>query len=344
MVDPAFALLLFALLAGAAAAVLWPRGGVLARLRRGSRATLRVGMEDALKHLYKSHRQGREPSVESLAGALEVPQARASRILMDLREAGLVQSNRPTILTDEGQDYALRIIRNHRLWERFLADRTGVAPGDWHEHAEEAEHRLTPDAAAELDARLGHPRFDPHGDPIPTAEGDLPAVVGVPLTHLEVGEEGMIVHLEDEPRALYDQLIAAGLAPHMRFRVLPSPDGRTRMAVDGRTLDLDPAAAANVTVDTSQAAVAPMEWDGLTLEDLGPGQWGEVVHISPVCQGIQRRRLLDLGVVPGTRITAELAAASGDPTAYRIRGALVALRREQQRWIRIRNVATEAVA
>jgi DtxR family Mn-dependent transcriptional regulator len=116
------------------------------------------------------------------------------------------------------------------------------------------------------------------------------------------------------------------------------------MAVDGRTLDLDPAAAANVTVDTSQAAVAPMEWDGLTLEDLGPGQWGEVVHISPVCQGIQRRRLLDLGVVPGTRITAELAAASGDPTAYRIRGALVALRREQQRWIRIRNVATEAVA
>lgn len=344
MTDPLLSLAVFALLVLATAAVLWPRRGVLARLRRGSRASLRVGMEDALKHLYKSHRQGREPSVESLAGALEVPQARASRILMDLREAGLVHSNRPTFLTDEGQEYALRIIRNHRLWERFLADRTGMEPGEWHEHAEEAEHRLTPDAAAALEARLGHPRFDPHGDPIPTAGGDLPAVVGVPLTHLDEGEEGMIVHLEDEPRPLYDHLVSAGLAPQMRFRVLPSDDGRVRVSVDGRTLALDPAAAANVTVDTSQAGANPIEWEGLTLADVDPGEGGEVVHISPACQGVQRRRLLDLGVVPGTWITAELAAASGNPTAYRIRGALFALRLEQQQWIRVRNVREEAVA
>ena len=279
-----------------------------------------------------------------MPGALEIPQARASRILMDLRDAGLVHKDRPTILTDGGRDYALRIIRNHRLWERFLADRTGVAPGDWHERAEEAEHRLTPDAAVALDARLGYPRFDPHGDPIPTAGGDLPAVVGVPLTHLDAGEEGMIVHLEDEPRALYEQLLSSGLAPQMRFRVLPSDDGRIRFSVDGRSVDLDAAAAANVTVDTSPSTAAPPAWDGETLADLVRGEWGEVVHISPACQGIQRRRLLDLGVVPGTRITAELAAASGDPTAYRIRGALVALREGQQRWIRIRNVGKEAVA
>ncbi|MEJ2538688.1 MAG: metal-dependent transcriptional regulator [Gemmatimonadota bacterium] len=336
MIDPALALGLFALLAVVTAVVVWPRWGVVASLRRGSKATLRVGMEDALKHLYKCQRHGREATVESVAGSLEVPQAAASRILMELRSAGLVETGRPTVLTDEGQRYALRIIRTHRLWERFLADRTGVEPGEWHERAEDQEHRLSPRDVDELDASLGRPRFDPHGDPIPTATGEMPEAIGVPLTHLEAGEEGMIVHLEDEPRPLYDRLVAGGLSPHMRFRVLPSDDEDIHLAVDGRTLTLDAAAAANVTVDASSAMPGPTEWSGVTLEDLSPGESGEVVHLSPACQGIQRRRLLDLGVVPGTRITAELAAASGDPTAFRIRGALVALRREQQRWVRIR--------
>jgi DtxR family Mn-dependent transcriptional regulator len=343
MIDPALSLGLFALLLALSAAVAWPRWGVLARLRRGSRASVRVSMEDALKHLYKSQRQGREATVESVAGSLEVPQATAARILMELRSAGLVEPGRTTVLTDEGQSYALRIIRTHRLWERFLADRTGVAPGEWHARAEEEEHRLSPSAVEELDARLGRPRFDPHGDPIPTASGDLPEAIGVPLTHLEPGEEGTIVHLEDEPRALYDRLMEAGLSPHMRFRILPSDDGGIHLAVDGRTLALDAAAASNVTVDTSVGGPSASGWDGATAADLRPGEWGEVVQLSPACQGVQRRRLLDLGVVPGTRITAELAAASGDPTAYRIRGALVALRREQQRWVRI-TVSSEAAA
>jgi DtxR family Mn-dependent transcriptional regulator len=72
-----------------------------------------------------------------------------------------------------------------------------------------------------------------------------------------------------------------------------------------------------------------------TLRDLVQGESGRVVDISPACQGSQRRRLLDLGVVPGTEIVSELVSVGGDPVAYRIRGALVALRREQAEWIRI---------
>jgi DtxR family Mn-dependent transcriptional regulator len=67
-----------------------------------------------------------------------------------------------------------------------------------------------------------------------------------------------------------------------------------------------------------------------------------VSDISPACQGSQRRRLLDLGVVRGTEIVPELVSAGGDPVAYRIRGALVALRREQAEWIRIERVAEPA--
>ena len=65
------------------------------------------------------------------------------------------------------------------------------------------------------------------------------------------------------------------------------------------------------------------------LSALQPGESGIVTTISPACQGVERRRFLDLGILPGTVITAEMVSPGGNPTAYRIRGALIALRREQ---------------
>ncbi len=73
-----------------------------------------------------------------------------------------------------------------------------------------------------------------------------------------------------------------------------------------------------------------------TLAGLRPGESARVVRIAASCRGPQRRRLLDLGVVPGTRITAVLQSAWGDPVAYEIRGALIALRREQAEGIEVR--------
>jgi DtxR family Mn-dependent transcriptional regulator len=65
------------------------------------------------------------------------------------------------------------------------------------------------------------------------------------------------------------------------------------------------------------------------LSSLMPGEAGEVAGISRACHGPERRRLMDLGILPGTPIEAEMSSPSGDPTAYRVRGALIALRREQ---------------
>ena len=79
-----------------------------------------------------------------------------------------------------------------------------------------------------------------------------------------------------------------------------------------------------------------------TLSALSPGESAAVVGIAPACQGPQRRRLLDLGLVPGTVVTAELRGALKDPVAYRVRGALIALRRQQAEWVRVdRKVAAE---
>lgn len=336
MIAPAPALLIFALLLALTATVFWPGLGVFSRFRRGRRAELRVGMEDALKHLYKAEYRGSEASLDSLAGALQLGQTQASRLLAALKSAGLARNDRTAVLTDEGRTYALRIIRTHRLWERYLADRTGVAAVDWHDQAEEREHFLSADDVEELSARLGHPRYDPHGDPIPTASGELPAAIGVPLTHLEAGDEARITHLEDEPRELFDRLVKLGLAPQMPIRVLPSPPGSIYFEAGGKSIRLDAGAAQNVTVLWVPAGSISTD-DQPTLASLDAGESAEVAGISPACQGIQRRRLLDLGIVPGTVLSAELSALGGDPRAFLVRGALIALRRDQQAWIRIRS-------
>jgi DtxR family Mn-dependent transcriptional regulator len=239
-------------------------------------------------------------------------------------------------LTAEGRSYALRVIRVHRLWERFLADRTGVAESQWHHQADRKEHHLTPEQVEHLSAELGHPVFDPHGDPIPTPEGEMPARQGVPLSALDAGATARVVHVEDEPDTVYAQLVAARLYPGITIRVLEKTRDRLRIEADLQEHILAPVVASNLTVQPIGDALDARAPDR-RLSSLCIGQEALVVDISPACRGIERRRLLDLGVVPGTRVRAELESAGGDPTAYRIRGAMIALRKDQADLIYVRS-------
>jgi len=196
------------------------------------------------------------------------------------------------------------------------------------------EHALTAEQADQLASRLGHPAWDPHGDPIPTPTGELPEVERVTLAGVQPGRTVEIVHLEDEPREIYDALLADGFGLGSRLDVVERSDRTVRVRARGREWPLAGVVARNVSVRVlSEDETADEHVD--TLLDLRPGEVGRVVDISPACQGSQRRRLLDLGVVKGTEIVPELVSAAGDPVAYRIRGALIALRREQADWIRI---------
>lgn len=336
MVDPRLALAVFAVIATLAVVLVRPGGGLVWRGLRRLRQDPRESTEDGLKHLYKARRFGRTPTLESLAGAVGISTAGAARLLDRMQEARLVRDDDPLRLTDAGDAYALQVIRTHRLWERYLADRTGLSPGAWHAEAEAREHELSAAEVEVLAARLGHPRYDPHGDPIPTATGEIPAPVGRSLADLAPGARGTIVHVEDEPQELYDRILGSGLHPGMHLEVRARDGRRLDLAADGHTVEIDAVAAGNVTVEVAAAPPPDLGRAAATLADLTLGEEAEVVGLSPACQGIQRRRLLDLGVVPGTRIRAELSSAARDPVAYRIRGALIALRREQQRWIRVR--------
>jgi DtxR family Mn-dependent transcriptional regulator len=333
MIDPTLALLVFGLALLLGVILLWPRRGLVPRLVRVFGVSERVRLEDTLKHLYKCEYAGRTCSVDSVAGSVGVSRGQALKLLGRLGELSLAQASGEGFrLTEEGRAYAVHIVRTHRLLERFLADRTGVEPTDWHMEAERREHAFSPSETDDLSARLGHPLYDPHGDPIPTARGELPPLTGIPLTALEAGDVASIVHLGDEPREVYEALAGVGLSPQMVVRVLEMSHDRVRFAAGGDTLALSPVLARNVTVEPLPDA-DPMPASQETLADVGEGEKARVLGIHPSLQGPQRRRLLDLGLVPGTAVEAELESAAGDPVAFRIRGALVALRKDQARWI-----------
>jgi DtxR family Mn-dependent transcriptional regulator len=342
MVDPRLALLVFFAAAAVALAVVWPRHGVLARIRRLRRVSERVRVEDTLKYLF--HRSSAADAVhpDALAGALEVRRSLARRILERLVASGLaVPRGDGFRLTSAGRSEALRIVRSHRLLEQYFADRTGVAPAEWHELAEAGEHELSAQEVESLAARLGQPRFDPHGDPIPTATGELPALEGMPLAHLGDGIAGTVVHLEDEPREDYERLLALGLGLGQQVVKRGRRGDAIALEVDGRPLSLPFELADAVNVERTEAhETAPVR----TLAQLRMGETAVVRRLSIECRGSQRRRLLDLGVVPGTPITAEMRSASGDPIAYRIRGALIALRRQQADWIVVESATGEVAA
>lgn len=339
MIDPVLALLIFGLSALVLAALLWPDRGLVSRIVRSFGVTERVRLEDTLKHLYKCEYAGRACSVDSVAGSVGVSRTHAMELLGKLEELALAQASGEGFnLTGQGREYALHIVRTHRLLERFLADRTGVEPADWHTEAERREHSFSPADTESLSARLGHPLFDPHGDPIPTARGELPPLTGLPLTALKARDIASIVHLGDEPREVFEALTAIGLSPQMLVRVLEAGSGQVRFEAGGRELALPPVVARNITVEPLPNADHVLE-SHQSLAEAAEGEEVRVLGIHPALQGPQRRRLLDLGLVPGTLVEAELESAGGDPVAFRVRGALIALRKEQAQWILVDRVS-----
>ena len=329
MVDPLASLIVGFIIILFLIWVYLPRKGLLVRLKRSKKNTHRVLIEDSLKHLYNCEYNGINCTLNSVAGNLSISADEASKVVKKLEELELITSHERGIsLTPEGRAYALRIIRTHRLWEKYLADETSVGEEDWHIAAEEIEHHITPAQADALAAQIGNPVFDPHGDPIPSAKGDLPVKKGNVLNTLKMGEFARIIHIEDEPNAIYSQLVAAGLYPGMQVRMIESSKDRIKFLANGEEVVLAPLFAKNVTI-TPIKNETTVKGKFKSLSSLSVGEKGIVLGISKRCRGQQRRRLMDLGVVPGTEIEAEMKSIGGDPVAYRIRGASIALRKNQ---------------
>lgn len=287
-------------------------------------------IEDALKHLFDNEYKSLVSTDLSLSSSLKISKEQTHSLLSRMETMNLATKNGEDQLqlTTEGRAYALKVIRIHRIWERYLADETGYHEDHWHNKADQVEHKMTLSQANEIAYRLGDPVFDPHGDPIPGVDGTLPAFDGVPLNEVAPGEIARIIHVEDEPLPVYQQLLAMGLFPGLEIKVLQIDHQKISFIADGEEKILIPAFAGHITVKP-QPHTAFNEQKSLTLTDVPLGSKAIVTGISAVCRRQHKRRLMDLGVVPGTEIEVMLESAGKNPRAYRMLNTIIALRNQQ---------------
>ncbi len=304
----------------------------------------RVLVEDVLKHVYLRNHQGPLPSAESVSGHLGLPTNKALDVIMSMERAGLLRTGAGQItLTENGEKWAVEVVRAHRLWETYLAQEARLPISSLHRNAERAEHYLTATGRVDaLAASLGYPNSDPHGDPIPTAGGGAVVTDAVPLTAWPPGKPGQIAHLEDEPERFLRQIAAQGLKPGGIVQVVESTPEEVVICDGVRECRVPPLVAANIHV--IPVGRPPEIHEPLVrLSDLKPGEGAEVVLLEAELRGFIRRRLLDLGLTPSTRVVAHLANAFGDPLAYRVRGATIALRKDEASRILVRKHGQPAV-
>jgi DtxR family Mn-dependent transcriptional regulator len=313
-----------------------PRVGVLALYKKSLARHKREQVEDALKHLLDREQNGRHASPESLAGTLDLPRASVMGLILDMEMQGLLESRGTELhLTAEGERWALHVVRAHRLWERYLVDEARMPLSRIHDEAQKREHSFTETQLNELDAALGHPKRDPHGDPIPTREGKMDPAEGMPITAWQVDRPARIVHLEDEPAIAYEQILAAGLRLGQDIRIIEKAQGRYVLSDGESEYRLAPAVASNVHVAPLPESEI-LKRVAISLAELKTDQQAEILMLDDAVQGFTRRRFLDLGLTPGTKIFPELGNFFGDPRAYRVRGTLIALRKDQaaQIWVK----------
>ncbi len=173
-------------------------------------------IEDYLKAIYALQQEDGTPvSTSAVAERMGVSAPAASAMVKKLASRGLARHERyrGVSLTPGGERVAVEVLRHHRLLEQFLAQRLGVGIDDVHQEAERLEHALSEELEALIDRELGYPTHDPHGDPIPDAELNLPQAPVRTLLDLEPGEASTVQRVPDRDRQLLGYLSSLGLMP-----------------------------------------------------------------------------------------------------------------------------------
>lgn len=327
--NPISALILFFVIAVLLFVLFRPIKGWFWLLKKNFTSNEKTIIEDILKQLYHFENSGNKVDMKTLVQILGFNHTRVVDAIKKMTINDLIYFESDILkLTDTGREYALRIVRVHRLWERYLADKTGFSRSEWHDRAESMEHVLTHDEAEQLSVRLGNPKFDPHGDPIPTKTGKMAQVNGVELPLLPVNSIGRITHIEDEPEVIYKQIIAEKIHIGSLVRVVENNATRIVFLSEGEEFKLAPIVAANLTVAPIEKEVV-VEDNIARLSSLDEHETAKIIGISKESRGESRRRLLDLGFVKGADISIDLMNPLGEPHAYLIKGTSIALRKDQ---------------
>jgi DtxR family transcriptional regulator, Mn-dependent transcriptional regulator len=214
-------------------------------------------IEDYAKAIYTLQERCEEGvvSTTALAERLEVTPGSVSGMLRKLDAAGLVEHEpyRGVRLTPAGRRVALEVIRHHRLIELFLAEVLDMPWDRVHDEAEVLEHVISEELEGLIAEKLGHPTADPHGDPIPSADLEVPERSGVPLESLQPGATGRFVRVSDADPEMLRWLAERAVRPGDDVEVLDKQpfDGPLTVRVGGSVQTLGGGVARAMRIELS---------------------------------------------------------------------------------------------
>ncbi|MFB9054930.1 metal-dependent transcriptional regulator [Formosa undariae] len=191
-------------------------------------------------------------STSSISEVLKTKSASVTEMVKKLSEKKLVdyQKYYGVHLTEVGKTHALNIVRKHRLWECFLVERLNFNWDEVHDVAEQLEHIKSAKLVEELDKLLGRPSYDPHGDPIPDANGNLPKTSRKKLCQLNVGDQGVCKGFKDNSPSFLQFLAKQNISLGTEIDVLDVEpfDESMKIRVDKKEVTLSKVATDNIFV------------------------------------------------------------------------------------------------
>ncbi|KUI11720.1 DtxR family transcriptional regulator [Mycobacterium sp. GA-1285] len=227
----------------------------------GDARDLTTVAQDYLKVIWTVQEWSQEKvSTKLLAERLGVSASTASESIRKLADQGLVNHEKygAVTLTEAGRAAALAMVRRHRLMETFLVRELGYSWDEVHDEAEVLEHAVSDRMLDRIDAKLGHPTRDPHGDPIPAADGRVPTPDARQLSACHDGDRGTIARISDADPEMLRYFDSVGINLDSRLRVVARRDfaGMISVAIesadgDDTTVDLGSPAAEAIWVVAS---------------------------------------------------------------------------------------------
>lgn len=216
-------------------------------------------MEDYLKAAYRLEQDGGAVTTLRMAEELGLSGPSVTNMVKRLDELKLVVHNRyhGIALTPSGRSVALEVIRHHRLLELYLSEALGFTLDEVHAEAERLEHHVSEELELRIEQVLGFPQFDPHGDPIPGRDGNLPLIADSALETMVPGDEGRVSRVSDRDPERLRYLFGLGIKPGSHIRVvecLPF-EGPVRVEVDDAEQLLPHSVAQLIRVETNPASL-----------------------------------------------------------------------------------------
>lgn len=209
--------------------------------------------ENYLKTLFSlSGKEIKKLNNIALAKALALNPATVLEMVRKLSQKGMVklQEDKTIMLTDKGRKRALLTVRKHRLWEVFLVNKLQYRWNEVHELAEQLEHVESTDLIDRLEAFLGYPAFDPHGDPIPDKNGKLKPSSSVPLSSCSAGKSYQVINLAETNDAFLDFLGKLNIHPGTKLKIaeIHEYDQSFTVMVQKKAVQLSEKVARNILV------------------------------------------------------------------------------------------------